>query len=382
VTIALVLLVSSGLLLRSLDRLFAVDAGFDPGDVLTLQVLTVGPRFADDAATRQFFDDVLAAAMGVRGVREAALTSQLPISGDVDLYGVHFDPAPAADPGEVRGTFRYAVSPSYLQAMRIPVRAGRLFDELDREGAPLVAVVSESLARRRLPGLDPIGRRLRIGAAGSPLFTVVGVVGDVRQLSLAVTDAEAVYVPMSQWHFADRAMSLVVRAREGAGALAPAVREAVRSVDRHQPIARVATFRELLDRSAAERRFALLIVETFALGALLLATAGIYGVLSASVGERVREIAVRSALGASRVGILALVVRQGLLLTALGLGLGLLGASAAAHAIAAMLFAVSPLDPLTYIGVIVTMVAAALLACIVPAWRAARIDPARTLGVQ
>jgi len=380
VALALVLLVSSGLLLRSLQRLFAVAAGFDSSRLLTMQVQTSGHRFNSDGTTYRFFDQALAAVRRVPGVTAAALTSQLPLSGDNDLYGVHFDPSPSDDPGEVNGTFRYAVSPGYIETMRIPLRRGRLLDEHDGAGAPRVAMISESMARRRLPGRDPIGQRLHIG--DGPLYTVVGVVGDVKQMSLALNEADAVYVTATQWRFADNVMSLVVRARGDAAALAPAVRQAVWSVDKDQPIVRVATMDGLLTALAAERRFALILFATFALAALVLAAAGIYGVLAGSVAERTREIGVRSALGASRGEILALVVRQGMKLTGLGVAIGIAGTAAATRVIVAMLFGVSRLDPVTYLGVIALLAAVATIACSVPAWRAARVDPASTLRAE
>jgi putative ABC transport system permease protein len=380
VALALVLLVSSGLLLRSLQRLFAVAPGFEPSHLLTLEVQTSGHRFDDDEVTRRFFDAALAAVRRLPGVAAAAFTSQLPLSGDEDLYGVHFDPSPPDDPGEVRGSFRYAVSPGYFETLRIPLRRGRLLAEGDRADAPRVALVSESLARRRLRGRDPLGQRLRIG--DGPLYTIVGVVGDVKQTSLALDEPDAVYVTAAQWRFADRALALVVRARGDAAALAPAVRRAVWSVDGDQPIVRVATMADLVAASAAERRFALILFAAFAMAALALAAAGIYGVLAGAVAERTREIGVRAALGASRGEILALVVRQGMALTGLGAALGVAGAAVATRAIAGMLFGVSPLDPATYLGVIALLAAVAMAACGVPAWRAARVDPATTLRAE
>jgi putative ABC transport system permease protein len=380
VALAVILLVSSGLLLRSLQRLFAVEAGFDPSQVLTMQVQTSGRRFAADSTTYRFFEEALAAVRRVPGVTAAALTSQLPLSGDFDSYGVHFDPSPSDDPGEVRGTFRYAVSPGYFGALGIPLRRGRVLEESDRAEAPRVAVVSEALARRRLPGRDPIGIRLRIGTG--PLYTVVGVVADVRQLSLAVNDAEAVYVTAAQWRFADNTMSLVVRTRDEPATLVAPLRQAVWSVDKDQPIVRVATMEDLVAASAAERRFVLTVFESFALAALLLAAAGLYGLLSGGVAERTREIGVRLALGASRGSILALVMRQGMTLTGLGVVIGVAGAVAASQVIAALLFDVSRLDPMAYAGVIAMLAAVALIASGVPAWRAARIDAARALRAE
>ena len=380
VALALMLLVSSGLLLRSLERLFAVDVGFDQSRLLTLQVQTSGRRFDTDSTTYRFFAQMLAAVRQLPGVVSAALTSQLPLSGDRDVYGVRFDPAPVDDPGEVGGTFRYAVSPGYLETMGLSLRRGRALDERDRAGAPLAVVISESLAKRRLGERDPLGQRLTIGSGA--LYTVVGVVGDVKQQSLALNDADAVYVTATQWRFADNAMTLVVRARDDAGALTAAVRRAVWSVDKNQPIVRVATMDALVAASASERRFALLVFEAFALAALVLAAAGLYGVLSGSVAERTREIGVRAALGASRGSLLGLVVRQGMTLTGLGVAIGVAGAVGATQAIAALLFGVSPLDPLTYLGVIAILAVVALCASAVPAWRAMRVDPASALRAE
>ena len=390
VALALVLLVASGLLLRSLQRLFAVEAGFDSSRLLTMQVQTVGQRFSDNSATQQFFAQALEATRRVPGVTAAAMTSQLPLSGDLDEYGVHFEAGPT-QAAVSYSAFRYAVSPGYLETMGIPLRSGRLLGEQDRAGAPLVALISESLARLRFPGLSPLGQRLRIGPQDGDPYTIVGVVGDVKQQSLAMSESNAVYIANGQdeiiglggqWRFADRVMSLVVRASGDPTALAPAVRQAVWSVDKNQPIVRVATVDELLAATAAERRFALILFEAFALAALVLAAAGIYGVLSGSVAERTREIGVRSALGATRGGIVGLIVRQGLTLTGLGVVLGLAGAVAASQAIAAMLFGVSPLDPITYAGVVVLLGGVAVVACSVPAWRAARVDPVSTLKAE
>jgi putative ABC transport system permease protein len=380
VALALMLLVVSGLLLRSLDRLFAVNAGFDPAGVLTLQVQAAGRRFRDSETTFRFFEQVLEAVRQVPGVTTAAMTSQLPVSGDRDAYGVRFDPAPPEDPGELRGSFRYAVSPGYLETMRIPLVKGRTLDGRDRAGAPRVALISESMARRRLPGLDPIGRRLTIGSG--PLHTVVGVVGDVRQMSLAINEPDAVYTTATQWRFADRVMSIVVRTQGDPAALAPAIRQAIWSIDKDQPIVRVATMADLLAASAADRRFALVLFEVFALVALVLAAAGIYAVLAAQVAERTREIGVRSALGASRGSILGLVLGQGLRLTAMGIALGLAGAVAASQAIRTLLFGVGRLDPVTYVIVVSMLAAVSMMACALPAWRALRVDPVTTLRAE
>jgi len=379
IALALVLLIGSGLLLRSMERLFAVPVGFAPSGLLTMQVHVVGHRFDEAAARYRFFDDARDAARRVPGVIAAGFTDQLPMSGDRDEYGARFEATPTL-PAATYGVYRYAVSPGYLEAMGIPLRRGRLLDEHDNAGAPLAALVSESLANSRFRGQDPIGQRLRIGPAGP--FTIVGVVGDVKQLSLALTDSDAVYLNVSQSWFAGGVMSLVVRTHGDARVLESTVRQAIWSVDKDQPIARVATMENLLAASAAERRFTLILFEAFAIAALVLAAAGIYGVLAGGVAERTREIGVRSALGASRADIVCLVARQGMALTSLGVVIGLAGAGVASRAIVAMLFGVSVLDPATYAGVVGLLTAVSAIACSVPAWRAARVDPAITLRAE
>ena len=378
VALALVLLVSSGLLLRSIERLFAVTSGFDSSGVMTMQVATTGKQYRDDAARLRFFEDALAAVRRVPGVMSAGTTGLLPLSGERDEYGVHFE-ATSARPARSFSSFRYAVSPGYLETMRIPLVRGRSIQESDRVGTPRVALISESLAKLAFPGVDPIGQRLRVGPPDGEPFTVAGIVGDVRQLSLAVPRSEAVYTSAGQWFWPEVAMSIVVRTRDGGTSIAPAIRDAVWSVDKDQPIVRVASMNDLLAATASSRRFALILFEIFAVAALVLAVAGIYGVLSGSVAERTREIGVRAALGASQQRVLRLVLGQGLRLTLIGVAIGLAVAAFATRAMETMLFGVSRLDPVTYIGVVVVLVAASLVACAIPAWRAARVDPVRAL---
>lgn len=388
VALALVLLVSAGLLLHSLQRLFALDPGFDPSHLLTMQVQTSGHQFDDLQAApgvgtsirRRFFAQALEAARRVPGVKAAAFTSLLPLTdGQFGIYGALFENDP---PGGGTNVFRYVVSPGYCETMGIPLRRGRLLDEHDVAGAPQAVLISESLAKRQFPGQDAIGKRVHVGPTDRPWYIVVGIVGDVKQGSLAENQPDAVYITSAQSWFADDALSLVVRARGDAATLAPAIRKAIWSVDKDQPIVQVATMDRLLAAPAAERRFALILFEMFGIAALVLAAAGIYGVLSGSVSERMHEIGIRSALGASRANILALVVRQGMALTGLGVAIGLSGAVAATRAIATLLFGVSRFDPVTYVGVIALLVGVSAIACGVPAWRAARVDPAATLRAE
>ena len=379
VALALVLLVSAGLLLRSVGRLFAVDAGFDASRLLTLQVQGSG-RFDTDAARYRFFVQALDEVRRVPGVTAAALTSQLPLSGDLDGYGVHLENA--RELTDVSSALRYAVTPTYLETMRIPLRRGRLLDARDVAGAPRAVLINETLAKRLFRDRDPLGQQLRFGPDEGPPYTIVGITGDVKQTSLAMANEDAVYVTMPQWHWVDRVMSFVIRAQADAAGLAPAVRQAIWSVDKNQAIVRVATMESLLARSEADRRFALILFEAFGLVALALAATGIYGVLSGSVSERTREIGVRAALGASRADILTLVARQGLTLTGIGTLVGLTAAVVSSEAIVTLLFGVSRLDPVTYAGVAALLLAVAIVASAIPAWRAARVDPAITLRAE
>lgn len=377
VALALVLTVSAGLLLHSLSRLLSVPPGFDAARMLTMQVQTYGVKYDDDRVCHQFFAQALDAVLRVPGVTAAAFTSQLPLSGDSDVYGAHFE----GDRPEVGyAVYRYSVTRRYFETLRIPLLHGRLFDNHDVAGAPPVMLISESLAKQRFPNQDPIGKRVHVGGPiGSSMFTVVGVVGDVKQMSLGLDESAAVYTTVDQWHWADGTLSLVVRGHGDLTASVPAVKNAIWSVDREQPIVRVALMSELLAASAAERRFVLILFEAFGLLALILAATGIYGVLSASVTERTREIGLRSALGASRRSIVALVLRQGLTLTAAGAVIGVIGSAAATQAIASLLFSVSRIDPLSYLGMVLLLGAFSAVACALPAWRAAKVEPMAAL---
>jgi putative ABC transport system permease protein len=384
VALALLLLTGAGLLLRSLERLFAVAPGFSPSHVLAMQVqVSSARRFPDSTAIHRFYAQALDAVSRVPGVERAAFTSQLPLNADpVEVYGGHFEDD--NNPRDNNAAFRSAVTPGYFELMGIPLIRGRLFAPRDMEpGAVRPVLINRSFARRKFRGQDPIGRRVRFGGPDNrPWDVIVGVVGDVNQMSLAAGQADTVYVMTAQWLWADNPLWLVVRSHGDAAALAPAVRKAVWSVDKDQPIVHVATMDSIVTASAEQRRFALTLFEAFALAALLLAGIGIFGVLSGSVTERVREIGVRSALGASRGGILALVIREGMTLTGLGAALGLGGTVFATRALVSMLFGVPRLDPITYLGVAVLLGGVSAVACLIPAWRAMRVDPAMALRAE
>jgi predicted permease len=377
VALALMLLVGAGLLLRSIQRIFAVPVGFNAPGLLSMQVQLSGEPYRSDSAKVRYYANVLDAVRAVPGVQGAAMTSLVPLSGDLDIYGAHVERD--RDAQNAGAAMRYAVAPEYFSVMGIPVLRGRALDARDGTGAPRVAVVSQTFAKLAFADANPIGQRMRFGPPQGDWFTVVGVVGDVRQSSFDVNPPAAVYVTPSQWHWVDASMSVVVRGRTDPTSLATPIRSAIWSVDREQAIVRVATMNALVSRSIADRRFALILFEAFGLAALLLAGTGIYGVQSGGVTERYREIGVRAALGASPSDIVGLIVGRGVGLAAAGLILGLGGAVVGSRAVSALLFGISRLDAATYVSVAALLAAVALIASAFPALRAARIDPATTL---
>jgi putative ABC transport system permease protein len=371
VALALVLLVSAGLLMTSVQRLFAIAPGFNPSNLLTMRVQT---SLKFDAQTiHQFFTQSLDALRQIPGVTAVEMTSQLPLSGDIDQYGVHFE---NDDPEVSYPAFRYAVSPDYFEMMQIPLVRGRRLDAHDLADAPLAVLISESLAKQRFGGQDPIGHRVQMGPSDGPWHTIVGVVGDVRQASLSTSDLAAFYTTPEQWRFPDNTMSLVIRAgSSNTAALTPAIRKAIWSVNKDQPIVQVAMMDELFEATAAERHFALILFEAFGFVALALAAAGIYGVLSYGVTERTREIGVRLALGAERRNVLNLILGQGLKLTLIGVVLGLLAAWAVTRWLTSLLYNVSATDPSIFAGVALMLTVVACFACYWPARRATKVDP-------
>jgi len=376
--LSLMLLTCAGLLLRSVHTVFAVPPGFDPTNVLTMQIQTAGPRLADDSTRAHYFENVLDAVRQLPGVQDAAFTSLLPLAGGMDSYGVHLVGSQSANDTQDGAATRYAVTADYLRLMRIPLLRGRLLDRGDATGQPVAAVVSETFAKE-LSASNPIGQRFQFGPASASESVVVGVVGNVKQQSLLSTDMNAVYLLDTRWAWLDRALWLVIRTSGNPSALSAPVKNAIWAIDRNQPIVHLSTMQDLVTRSESDRRFALIIFEAFAIAALALAAVGIYGVLSGGVTERMRELGVRSALGASGGEILRLILGQGMMLSCIGVVLGLVGASFASRALASLLFGVSRLDPVTYAGGVALLLVIAAAACWFPARRAARVDPAITL---
>jgi putative ABC transport system permease protein len=379
VSLAVVLLLGAGLLLRSLGRLVTIDPGFRSQGLLTMEVQTTGPAFREDEPTWAFFDQALAAVRAAPGVEDAAFTSLLPMGGNYDSYGVAIEEKPNPNPELNPSALRFAVSPRYLETMQIPVLRGRGLTEADAvPGAPSVVLINQTFARHVWPDEDPVGKRLRISERIG-WRTIVGIVGDVRHGGLDEVPADQIYLPERHWNWADPAMTLVVRTRGDAAALTPAVRRAIWSVDKDQPIGHIATMEELVSASTAERRFALRLFGTFAVVAMVLAAAGIYGALSGSVTERTRELGIRMALGATAENVLGMVMREGGLLIGFGLAIGLGGAALLGRLLQTLLYGVSPHDAVAQVTVALVFLVVGLLASMVPARRASRLDPIRTL---
>jgi len=265
-------------------------------------------------------------------------------------------------------------SSDLFETIGVPLRRGRLINERDNADAPPVLLISESLAKRKFGERDPIGKRVHVGPTDRPWYTIIGVVGDVKQVSLAVNQPDAVYIPTTQSWDVEGTQSLIVRAVNADG-LTSVIKQAIWSANKDQPIVRIATMDSLLRASAGERRFALVLFQAFGFVALALAVIGVYGVLASSVAERTREIGIRLALGAQKSSVLYLVLRQGLMLTLGGVGFGLLAAWALTRLLIKLLYGVTPTDPFTFAGVALLLIAVALVACYIPARRAGKVDP-------
>lgn len=378
VALAVMLLAGATLLFQSLGRLLSVDAGFEVARRLTMELQVTGAAAQNDTTVHAFWDGALQSVRAVPGVEDAAITSQLPLGGNVDMYGIHREERADANPAEDPSAMRYAVTPGYLGTMGIPLLSGRWITPQDAMNAPPVVVINRTMAERLYPGQSALGRRVRMGGSDAPYRTIVGVVGNTLHRGLDAAEEMQIYLPTVQWG-GETGMTLVVRTSGNPSSVAGAVRSALRSVGSPVAIANVATMEQLVSGSTAQRRFALALFQAFAIVALVLAGAGIYGVLSASVVERTREIGIRSALGAPRERILGVVMRQGIALAAVGVAIGLGGSLAAGGLIARLLYGVRPHEPTALLFVTFTLGALACLACAIPAWRASRVDPVTAL---
>jgi putative ABC transport system permease protein len=374
VALSLMLLVASGLLLQSFSKLRGLDPGFRADHVLTARLVVPQTKYGDFAKRSEFFERVLERARTLPGVKSAGFTSALPLTwrGGTSSFKPE---GMTLDPGVTYDANNRVVTPGYFEAMRIPLRSGRLFENGDGKDAPTVAMINETMARKFWPGQNPIGRRFRMND-NDPWCRIVGVVGDVHQMFLNEPARQEMYFPY--WQTKNNWMvprDLAIHTSGDPITLASAVRQAVWSIDKDQPVSNVMTLDDLLDREVAQRRVQTVLLGGFATLALILACIGIYGVLSYLVTQRTQEIGVRVALGANAADVFRTVAEQGMLLAGIGIAAGLVGALALSRLLSSLLFGVNATDPLTYLVAVAVFATVALFACYFPARRAARVDP-------
>lgn len=376
VVCTIVLLVGAGLLVKALWRLESVDPGFNPSNVLTLRTELPFPKYGDLALRNDFYSRVLTQARALPGVTSAGYTSFLPLVFQGGVVPVTVPGAPQEGPA-VRGNIRF-ITPDYFNTLGIPLRSGRGVNDADVTQTPQVAVISESLAKRLWPDQDPLGKQLNVLSVDR---TVVGVVGDVMMRSLEQSIEGQVYMPAAQMpshggmiFFAPK--DLAVRSTGDATSLAPALRRIIHEVDPEQAVSDVRLLEDIVSSNTAQRRTQLHVVGAFTVIAFLLSAVGIYGLLSFQVLTRTPEVGVRLALGARRRNILSMFLRQGLVLGVLGLVVGVPLAYAAARGMSSALFSVEPTDVMTYASACLLVLVMTLIGSLVPAMRAARVDPA------
>jgi predicted permease len=377
VSLALVLLVGAGLLVRSAVALQRVSPGFDPHGLLVARIALPESRYPTDSSVTAGFQRIVEAVQSVPGAASVSLVSRIPI----DALGMDcMTWREGMNPNDVSGVDANArgATGNYFATMRTPLLRGRTFDAADVPGAPVVVVINQSLAHRLFGDTNPIGRHIAQCAGSAPKWReIVGVVGDMRARGLGQLPPNEVYYPIAQLVRSDA--GLVVRTTLPPASLAPAVRRAVAGVDPELPVSGVSTMDEVIARSMATPHFTTTLLVLLGLTGLALAAVGIYGIIAYFVSQRAHEIGVRMALGASRRGVSFMVLRQGLALAGAGVAIGLVASAAATRALAGLIYGVSTRDPVTFAGVAGVLLVVAALASLVPAHRATRLDPLEAL---
>jgi predicted permease len=377
VAVALVLLVGAGLLIKGFSRLRSMNPGFNSANVMTMYLQLSTTRYDEIPKQTQFRRELLARLNSLPGVR-AAMVTDIPLGGNYVGHRLVIDGRPPVAVGGEPRVQTLSVMGDYFHVMQIPVRAGREFTPLDREGQPLVAIVNEEIVREFFPHENPIDVRIRwAGDSGPPQWmTVIGVVGDVKHSGLNQPTDPAVYTPFSQnderWR---RFMTLAIRSRDASPGLVAEVKKQIWSMDSQIPVSDVHAMDELLAVSLAQQRFNMLLLGLFAALALILAAVGIYGAMAYAVNQRTHEIGIRTALGAQRSDVLRLVMRDGAKIALFGIASGIAGALALTRLMASLLFEVKPTDPVTFAGVAILLAFVVLAACYIPARRATKVDP-------
>ena len=373
--VSIVLLIAAGLLIRSFAQLQTVAPGFNPTNTLTLELSMNGRRYTDAQVVFETYRQLWQRVEQLPGVLAAGGVSALPLSQMMAWGPITVEGRPLL-PGEAfLNADQRMVAGNYFSAMQIPLVRGRLFNEHDVRTSARVVAVDQHMADQLWPGEDAVGKRVRVGGADatSPWLTVVGVVGRVKQDALDSEPRIAMYFPHAQ--FTARSMNLVVRSGADPAALTSQIRQQLKELDPDLPLYGVRTMEDRVDASLAARRFSMLLLTLFAVVAMGLAAIGIYSVLAYLVNQGTRELGIRMALGATPRGVLMLILRQGLAVTAAGVAVGLAGAFVVTRFMAGLLFGVSAIDPLTFVVVPAVLAIAAFVASYAPARRAARVDP-------
>jgi putative ABC transport system permease protein len=372
ISLAILLLVGCTLLVRSFIRLLDVDPGFDPRSAVVVGLQLPSSKYPEPEDRVRFETRLLEQIAGVPGVLAAGFTQSTPLANDF-VASLIFEGQPAVPDADRPSANFYSVSPGFFRAMGIRVIRGRGIDERDRAGAPRIAVVNETFARRFYANSDPIGKRIVVTQGPDDWREIVGIVADTRQYGLAERSPSQIYESYQQQPFSS--VDIIVRTSGDPAALTSSLRATVQTLDPDQPLGRVITLQQLLDNSVGSQRFSLALISAFAAVALLLASIGLYGLVAYTVSQRTEEIGVRLALGASPADVLRLIMRQALGMAVLGLVIGLAAAIGAARFTRSLLYEISPLDPLTFIVVPLVLLSVIALASLIPARRAARVDP-------
>ncbi len=378
IAVSLALLVGALLLTRSFARMARADPGFDATGVLTLRISLPASRYASDSSVARFHEDVNAELRALPGVSSSASVLMAPLSDENIFTAITIEGQPAP-PGQAMHALRQAIMPDYFSVLRIPLVAGRAFTAADGASAPPVAIVTEALVRDRWPNESAVGRRFKLGQADSKeaWITVVGIARDIKQFGVREGTAEGIYLPIAQ--SPPRTATIVLRVTGEPTALAPLARRVIHALDPELAVFGVESLPQVLARSIWQPRLQAILVGTFAVISLVLAAVGVYSVVSYVVAQRTREIGVRMALGAQQSSVLRLVIAQGVRLTLAGIALGLIGSLAAARLLQGLLFGVGARDPVTFAGVPILLFLVTVLACYLPARRAASVDPAVAL---
>jgi putative ABC transport system permease protein len=375
IALSLILLVGATLLFQSLRRVLAISPGFESDNVLAADVSVSSSKYPEPAQRAAFYREALERIASLPGVESAGIVYPLPLGGSFESYTFDIAGQPPFPPGQQPSANRRVISPDYFRTMKTPLRKGRTFGPQDQATAPAVMIVNDTFARRFFPGEEVIGKRIIPGEGRQPVTReIVGVVGDIRHEGLDVEPSPEYYVPYEQTSVDD----LTVVARTTGGnptSIATPLRAVIRGMDKDQPVYNIRPMTQLLSESVAQRRFNMVLLSGFAILAMVLAGIGIYGVMSYSVAQRTREIGVRIALGAQSRDVLKMVLSHALVLTAIGLALGLLGAFALTRFLVTLLYEVRPTDLTTFAIVSLVLAAVAITACLIPARRATKVDP-------